>query len=123
MPLYIVCILFGIILGLFLAPAALQSWNNQVGIGMNLPVMCVIMAIEGLILGFYIAYRREDRYCMASSGFFSLIVSIIWIIVAEFLITALLITAAYLAIVCVIFIGLAFVFSAGSFWGFFESRK
>ena len=54
---------------------------------------------------------------------FSLMVSIIWIIVMKFLITALLITAAYLAIVCVIFIGLAFVFSAGSFLVFFESRK
>lgn len=102
--LYIISIAFGIGFGLFCAPSFLPVWNKHVAyISPNLPVMCVIMAVVGIVAGFFVACKLENRYLAASSGFPYILLSLILIVIAVFLITAIVIIIVSIAVLAIVF--------------------
>lgn len=121
-PLLVLCLIYGIALGQFLAPAALQEWWDRMGtnIPMNLIVMRIFMLIESLVLSIYVFISKRQHYCTASVPFLYILLCVFLITLLIFVVTALFICFVYIAIVILVIIVLIFVFSAGTCFYWFD---
>ncbi|GAA6396760.1 hypothetical protein [Solibaculum mannosilyticum] len=114
-PLYIICIAFGIGFGIYCAPAALTTWNKYIGvISPSLNVMRIMLAILGLIVGCFIAYKLRNRYCTSSIGGVYLSLSVLLTLVAMIFAIVILILVVYLFIGALVFAVLLLAFLAYS---------
>lgn len=123
-PLLIFCLIYGIALGQFLAPVALQEWWNRMGtnIPMNLIVMRILMLIESIILSIYISNSKRQRYCAASFPSLYLLLCAFLITVLIFVVTALFICFVYIAIFILAIMVLIFILTAGSCFYWFDRK-
>ncbi|HIT08658.1 MAG TPA: hypothetical protein IAB55_06200 [Candidatus Merdivicinus faecavium] len=68
-PLFLVSMAIGTGFGIYMAPSALEVWENIADTLIpSLTLVRVIMAIIGFVVGVYIAGKMQERYYTASTG-------------------------------------------------------
>lgn len=97
--LYFINIVFGIGLGIFTTPFALFVWDGMVdALIPKLIFVRVVLAFVGSMVGVYISYRIQERYCAASTGVFYILLSIILIFIGFILIVSFIMFIAAIAV-------------------------
>ena len=88
-PLFLISIAIGTGFGIYMAPSALEVWENIVDTLIpSLTLVRVIMAIIGFVVGVYIAGKMQERYYAASTGIPYLFLSAVLNPIGVFLATA-----------------------------------
>lgn len=87
--LFLISIAIGTGFGIYMAPSALEVWENIVDTLIpSLTLVRVIMAIIGFVVGIYIAGKMQERYYTASTGIPYLFLSAVLNPIGVFLATA-----------------------------------